>query len=403
MEFETNTENIVNGKSGTEISKTTTNQPSSKTETATEAKSEAKEKEAVMPKRKIPDTTTEIEYEIPQVDDDLVEIVKHIKSDRQKLKKVLTEGRLDVEDLIMFCDKLNDITGQNMDSFVYYISHVHMKHKDKFSLTWNELYKILVQDWPLWESQNRKMEKVDEWIEEADENNYDHYDENDHNHFDEGDLEYEAFKDKGKYLMKMKLDKHHEKVTDIFRTYSFNMPKSDSDSDDFTTTKKSLNQSKTKMATKTDFLSRTEKQTSLVKRMDKSEVESKTDKDDKTDRDDKTENDGKSEVESKTEKDDKTDNDGKTSKDEEESESKSHTTTKKTVEQRKDSMITVQRVGPENYDLSVPLVHVSKLSKVLKDLGYLCGILFLTKEEYMTGEYNPKKSNKAIIDKILKH
>ena len=307
-------------------------------------------------------------------------MVQNIKKDRSKLKNVLTNGVLPIEDVVLFCDKLDDITGQNMQSFYQFMAKNYMKDKDKRAVNWNELYKILIQEWPVYESDYRNSEKVDEWM--GDDNEAEIYDDNfvdeyGHRIFeDDVQIEIDGYKDKGRYLMKMKLEKHLEKITDVFKAYSYNMPRSDSESDDFTTTKRSSSQTKTKgQTTKQDFLSRTERQESLKKDESKSEVDTKTENDGKTDAD-------------KTENEDAT------------SESKSHTT-RKTVDQ-KDSIITLHK-NVEDLDMQVPLVKVSKLSKVLRDLGYLCGIYFITREEYHEGSYNPKKTNKSIIDKILRH
>ena len=38
-----------------------------------------------------------------------------------------------------------------------------------YTLNWNQLYKIMTQEWPLWEHDNRNTDKVDEWIYEGDE------------------------------------------------------------------------------------------------------------------------------------------------------------------------------------------------------------------------------------------
>lgn len=118
---------------------------------------------------------------IPDLPEDLLEMVKHIKTDLNKLQKVLTNDRLSIEDLPMFKDKLDDVAGLDTQSFIEYVSTEHLRHKDKYALKWTELYKILIQDWPIWLSLNRNKEKVEEWINEAeDDNEYyglDEYDE----------------------------------------------------------------------------------------------------------------------------------------------------------------------------------------------------------------------------------
>ena len=205
--------------------------------------------------------------------------------------------------------------------------------------------------------------------EDMDEYYDDNFDEYDQKIFeDDAQIEIEEYKQKGNFL-KMKLEKHHGKITGLFQAYCYNMPRSDSESDDFTKTK-------TKGPTTNQaFLSRTERQSSLKKDESKFEVESITGNDGKIDAD-------------KTKNEDAT------------SESKSHTT-RKTVDQ-KDSIITLHK-NFEDLDMQVPLVKVSKLSKVLRDIGYLCNIYFITKDEYHEGSYNPKKTNKSIIDKILRY
>lgn len=50
--------------------------------------------------------------------------------------------------------------------------------------------------------------------------------------------------------------------------------------------------------------------------------------------------------------------------------------------------------------LQIPQVKVSKLSKVIKDLGYLLGMVFTTYDNYITDNYDMKKTDKSIINKI---
>ncbi|CAI2373136.1 unnamed protein product [Moneuplotes crassus] len=45
-------------------------------------------------------------------------------------------------------------------------------------------------------------------------------------------------------------------------------------------------------------------------------------------------------------------------------------------------------------------VRVSKLTKVIKDMGLLCGIVFTTWEDYISGKIDEKKTKKEIVDKI---
>ena len=384
----------------------TTNSPD-KTETKTDNDTTVNDSKSVI-KRAEPTLDTEIDFNLPDVDDDIRDVVKSIKKDRNKLKKVLTNGKLMIEDLILFKDKLEDITGTLMDTFVKYMSEVHFRHKDKFSITWNELYKVMLHDWPQWEYEYRNTEKVDDWIYDG-EDVYHPLDDEGRIFDDDLQIEVEGYKERGRYMLKMKLEKHTEKINDIFKAYCFNMPKSDSDSDDFTTTRKSMGVSRTKIGDKSDFLSRTEAQNTAQKDESKSEVESKTEHDGKTSVNDKTEvdattsNDGKTSHDGKTSIADKTSNDGKTSNNGETSPSATSKATKiKEPGVNKDSMITLHKNVEEDLDMMVPLVKVSKLSKVIKDLGYLCSIYFISKDEFQTGTFNPKKTNKAIVDKLLK-
>ena len=107
---------------------------------------------------------SEGELPVPDVPDDILEIIDSVKEHKDKIKRFLKDDKLLIENLVVFKDKLDDITGTEMDSFVEYVSTCHIRKKDKFCLSWNELWKILVFDWPIWENQNRNEEKIDEWM-----------------------------------------------------------------------------------------------------------------------------------------------------------------------------------------------------------------------------------------------
>jgi hypothetical protein len=334
------------------------------------------------------DLKSEAELPEPDVDDDILEIIQHIKNNRDKIRRVVGGDKLLIEDLIMFKDKLDDFTGVEMDSFVEYISTSHIKSKDKFSLTWSELWKIMVFDWPIWENQNRNSGKVDDWMDHDD--GFD--DQEIFDYIDEAQIEKEHIREKGKYLLKLKLDKHLEKISDIFRAYCENIPKSESDSES-----DSKNQNVTD---KSRILTRTELNTTK-REEEKTERDNQSDQDDKTEKDDKTERDDRTERDDKTEKDDKTDKDDKTEKGD--TTSKTVKTTERKTDTVKDSMITFHKNMDNDPMMMVPQIKVKMISKVMKDLGYLINLGFTTFENFQTGNYDKKKTDKKIVEDLQKY
>lgn len=373
-------------------SRVTTNNEPSKTEVTStvnqddEAKSHTENKTQVQ-------TEPEPELPVPEVEEDILEIVSHFKTEKEKIKKFVSNGKLMIEDLILFKDKLDDITGDEMDSLINYIATKHMTKVDKYCLSWNELWKIMVLDWPTWENESRNMQRVDDWISEE------HLlDDRIYEELDEGNFEREQIKEKGKYVLKLKLDKHLEKISDVFKSYCENIPQSDSESD-----QEGQGQGvKSGNNTKTEF-------TKTNKEESKSEVASKTEgdqteKDDKTEKDDQTEKDDKTEKDvdqsdTKTEKTEKTEKTivktEKTDADPDTSETKTN--------KRKDSMVTLNKNVDESMTMQVPMVKIHKLTKILKDLGYLIDLSFITYDEYVNQTFEKKKTHKEIIKRLQKY
>lgn len=334
------------------------------------------------------DLKSEADLPEPDVDEDILEIIQHIKDNRDKIKRVVGGDKLLIEDLIMFRDKLDDFTGVEMDSFVEYIATSHIKNKDKFSLTWSELWKIMVFDWPIWENQNRNVGKVDDWMDQED-----GFDEHEiFEYIDEAQIEKEHIREKGKYLLKLKLDKHLEKISDIFRAYCENIPKSESDSESEGKNKNVTEKSHTVTRTELNSTKREEEKT---ERDNQSDKDDKTEKDDKSERDDKTERDDRTEKDDKTEKDEKTEKGGSTSK------------TGKNTEQRtdtiKDSLISLHKNVENDPMMMVPQIKVKKISKVMKDLGYLINLGFTTFENFQAGNYDKKKTDKKIVEDLQRY
>ena len=312
------------------------------------------------------DLKSEVELPVPEVDADILEIIDSIKNTKNKIKKFIKDDRLLIEDLVIFKDKLDDITGIEMDSLVKYVATSHIKKKDKYCLQWEEIWKILVFDWPIWENENRNMQKVDEWIDQED-----LYNERLFNEEDEGNFEKEQLKGKGKYILKLKLDQHLEKIGDIFRSYCENIPKSDSDSDAEILPNKVKSQ-KPEENTKTSF-----------NKEEKSEKDGEEIKDDQTERKD-TEN-----SETMTEK--------TLIKSEKTQENPSE------LQNNNESIITLHKNVDDDLLIQVPTVKISKIGKIMKDLGYLIDLSFMTHAEYVAETYEKKKTNKEIVKRIQKY
>jgi hypothetical protein len=339
---------------------------------------------------------------VPDVDDDILEIISTIKSNRKKIKKYAKDDKLQIIDLVMFKNRLVDITGFEMDSFLKYVSTSYNKGKDKFSINWSELWKILVYDWPIWENKKRSNQNVDDWLGTP----HDHeveFDERIFDEIDEAAIECEQIKEKAKYMLKVKLDKHIEKISDVFRTHCDNMPHSDSESETEKETK-NVKKRKSKNVTKTE-LSKDDDKTS--KDGDKTSNDGdKTSKDgDKTSNDgDKTSNNG-----DKTSNDgDKTSYDGdKTDKNEsktEKTENKSEMSPpSKKAKNKKVSMIDTHKMLDNDSMMQVPEVKVSKINRVMKDLGYLIGLSFMTYDDYLNGSYEKKRTEKKIIERVQEY
>lgn len=56
----------------------------------------------------------------------------------------------------------------------------------------------------------------------------------------------------------------------------------------------------------------------------------------------------------------------------------------------------------EDHDPSnqVYQVRISKLNKVIRDLGYLLGLVFTTYDNYINENYDENRSDRSIISKI---
>ena len=50
--------------------------------------------------------------------------------------------------------------------------------------------------------------------------------------------------------------------------------------------------------------------------------------------------------------------------------------------------------------MQVPQVKIQKLSKVMKDLGFLVGLTFMKYDDYVKGTYDPKKTSRDIVKMI---
>ena len=139
-------------------SKYTINQYPNKTDKPDESEDESK---TVVSKKQLDD---DHEYPILDIDADLIEAIQHINKAKDKIRRFVKDDKLPIEDLVAFEDKIDDIVGVELDSFVTFVATSYLKSKDKYWLTWSELWKILVQDWPVWEHKRRNEHMVDDWI-----------------------------------------------------------------------------------------------------------------------------------------------------------------------------------------------------------------------------------------------
>jgi hypothetical protein len=161
-------------------------------------------------------------------------------------------------------------------------------------------------------------------------------------------------RERAKHVLRAKLDRHVDKVDHIFKTHCDNIVHSDTDSDN-DRAPKGVNKPDPQRATKTEL--DTNKQD-----------DSKSDRNTDTDKPAESKDDNESE-------------------------------TTRNHNQRRDSIVE----SPNNaHDSSAQVyqVRVSKLNKVIRDLGYLLGLVFTTYDNYMNGDYDEHKTDKSIASKI---
>ena len=168
-------------------------------------------------------------------------------------------------------------------------------------------------------------------------------------------LKKKEFEKNSKYLLKLKLDKHAEKISDIFKAYCDNVPHSESE-DEGESTNRNVKLKAIKPAPETD-----------------------------NNEDDKSENDETEKLTETKREDDESHNKPKAIKDKED---------------KKDSVVSISKHNEDDLMMQVPQVKINKINKVLKDLGYLIGMVFVSHEDYIKGTYDNKKTDKKMIDKI---
>lgn len=327
-------------------SRYTTNQDQNKTEKQEDSEEENK---TVVSKKPQKQPDNDPEFAIPDVDADLIEAIQHIKKAKDKIRRFIKDDKLPIEDLVAFEDKIDDIVGVELDSFVSFVATSYLKTKDKYLLKWDELWKILVQEWPLWEQKKRSEYKVDDWMQDGEE--YDEFGED--GILNEEDYETESkhqARERVKHILRAKLDRYADKVDHIFKTHWDNILHSDTDSDN-DETKKNVSKSKD--------------QTEANK-----EDDSKTDRNTDADKLEESKDDNVSE-------------------------------TTKNNNQGKESILRSSKMM-EDHDPSnqVYQVRISKLNKVIRDLGYLLGLVFTTYDNYINGNYDENRSDRSIISKI---
>lgn len=111
----------------------------------------------------------ESQVELNGVDEDLIEIIQSFKSHEKALAPFLRDGnKLAIEDLIVFKDKADDVIGYELDEFIAYLSRKYSLAKTKHTLKWDEILKAL-QEWAAFQTEDRKRERVEDWMEENDE------------------------------------------------------------------------------------------------------------------------------------------------------------------------------------------------------------------------------------------
>lgn len=67
----------------------------------------------------------------------------------------------------------------------------------------------------------------------------------------------------------------------------------------------------------------------------------------------------------------------------------------------KDSNQSDEDSDTEHQDYEIQ-VRISKLGKVLKDIGYLVGIVFCTWDDYISGDIDEKRTKKDLVERIKK-
>lgn len=219
------------------------------------------------------------EEPLQEIDEDIQEVISSFKKNQEAIEKLFkTGGKLSIEDLIVFKDKADDVVGYELDEFISFLSSKYSLKKTKFSLNWNNISEAL-QEWAVFQTEDRKREKVEDWMDDMENDDYPLLPEE-----DELDSEKYRQREKSRDLLTMKLQNYSDQIRDIFKANK-DQNNSDEESDD------------------------------------------------------------------------------------EEAEG-----------------LPVQ-------------VRVSKLTKVIKDMGLLCGIVFTTWEDYISGS-NEKKTKKEIVEKI---
>jgi hypothetical protein len=167
-----------------------------------------------------------------EVDEDLRDIIQSFKKHKDKLADLLRDGqKLVVEDLIVFKDKADDVIGYELDEFANYLSTRHSIGKTKYWLKWEEILAAL-QNWAVELTQNRKREKIEDWIDDNSEYaNPPAFDSGAINEEDEIEVERFKQRERSKDLLLRKIESYSDKIKDIFKS-NRDQENSDEDSDE---------------------------------------------------------------------------------------------------------------------------------------------------------------------------
>lgn len=161
--------------------------------------------------------------EATEVDEDLQEIIHSFEKNQEAILGLFKDGnKLHVEDLIVFKDKADDVLGYELDDFISYLSRKYSLAKTKFSLHWEDITQAL-QEWSVFQTEDRKREKVEDWMEGGPEMDY-----MEMPNEDELDAERYRQREKSKDLLTMKLQNYVDQIRDIFKA---NEDQADSDGD----------------------------------------------------------------------------------------------------------------------------------------------------------------------------